>query len=145
MERIGVAAEDVAARHPGPRVPTSAAAARGRVQYLLAGRHPAPGVDPRDDLTLADILLVTSELVTNAIRHGGGVTGFSAAVSGNDLLLSVSDDSDELPRTVTHSDAAGRPAVGGYGWPLINRLSSDVSVVPGAGGGKTIHVVVPLG
>ncbi|MFR9725795.1 ATP-binding protein [Streptomyces sp. MS19] len=144
MERKGVSAEEVTGGHHGP-VPVSAAAARNHVQLLLAGRLPAPGVDPRDDLTLADVLLVTSELVTNAIRHAGGVTGFSAVVSDEGLYLSVSDGSDEIPRTtVTHADGNGRVSIGGYGWPLIHRLSQDVTVLQLAGGGKTIQVVVPL-
>ncbi|WP_223291072.1 ATP-binding protein [Streptomyces avicenniae] len=137
--------EEVVGEHLGRAVPTSAAAARHHVQHLLRGLLPAPGVDPRDDLTLADVLLVTSELVTNAIRHGGGVTHFSAEVTDDGLHLSVGDRSDAVPHTTPRTGTDGRFAVGGYGWPLIHRLGRDVAVVPLPGGGKTIRVVVPLG
>ncbi|MFF9982534.1 ATP-binding protein [Streptomyces erythrochromogenes] len=102
-------------RHAAP--PASAAAAREHVRELLL----LAGVD-LDSVTAADVLLVTSELVTNAIRHGDGVTAFRADIAGDVLRLSIADASPRLPAARTGT--VDHP--GGYGWPLIQRLAEHV-------------------
>ncbi|CAL9315230.1 ATP-binding protein [Streptomyces sp. SudanB25_2051] len=125
-----------AAEHTADRPQTAVAAARARVRRLLGTRE--------DDAVPAgvadDILLVVTELVTNAARHGGGVTGFHAELDGDDLVVSVADASPALPHTRPRDDPA---ASGGFGWPLVLRLSSRVTVAP-APGGKTVTAVLPL-
>jgi anti-sigma regulatory factor (Ser/Thr protein kinase) len=115
--------------------PASAAAARERVRELLL----LAGVD-LDSITAADALLVTSELVTNAIRHGGGVVAFRAGVDDGRLHLSVADADPRLP--VARTGTVGRP--GGYGWPLIQRLAERVDCTTRADG-KTITTALLLG
>ncbi|MGW2278702.1 ATP-binding protein [Streptomyces sp. NPDC001770] len=121
-------------------LPASAADAREQVEALLGERF-VSGDDRRDGAVRADALLVTSELVTNAYLHGGGLTAFSARIAGDELFLSVGDGSTELP--VTRSRTPGRYTVGGYGWPMAVRLTKSLSVTP-TGTGKTIEAVVPL-
>ncbi|MFJ8160038.1 ATP-binding protein [Streptomyces sp. NPDC096136] len=124
--------EAVGDGHAAP--PRSAAAARERVRDLLL----LAGVS-LDSVPAADALLVTSELVTNAIRHGDGVTAFRADIEDGVLLLSVADADPRLPRartgTVEHP--------GGYGWPLVQRLAERVhcSARPD---GKTITTALRL-
>jgi anti-sigma regulatory factor (Ser/Thr protein kinase) len=86
-----------------------------------------------------DALIVASELTANALLHGGGVTRFSACLHGDALELRVSDRSRDMPRRAPTEH--GRP--GGYGWMIIQRLSSrlGVEVVPG---GKTITAMVAV-
>ncbi|MFD9080174.1 ATP-binding protein [Streptomyces erythrochromogenes] len=119
-------------RHAVP--PTSAAAAREHVRELLL----LAGVD-LDSVTAADALLVTSELVTNAIRHGDGVTAFRADIADDVLRLSIADANPHLPAARTGT--VDHP--GGYGWPLIQRLSEhvDCSTRPD---GKTITTALRL-
>ncbi|WP_328722025.1 ATP-binding protein [Streptomyces sp. NBC_00247] len=125
----------------GAPLPTSAADARDHVEALLRERF-VPGDDGfRDDTVGTDALLVTSELVTNASHHGGGLTDFSARIQDDELFLSVADGSTELP--VVRSRTPGEYAVGGYGWPMVIRLTKRLSVVPTAGG-KTIEAVISL-
>ncbi|GAA3310204.1 ATP-binding protein [Streptomyces cinereospinus] len=112
----------------------TAAAVRARLRRLLATRTAGP--PPR--AVVDDILLVATELVTNALRHGGGLTAFDARLDGDTVVLSVSDASPTPPRTVPRSHPA---APGGFGWPLVRRLSRHVTVTP-TGGGKTIEVVL---
>nr|UYZ50089.1 HSP90-likeATPase [Streptomyces mirabilis] len=94
---------------------------------------------------LVDLLLVVSELVTNAIRHGGGLAGFRATPTAEGIRLAVRDNSDVVP-----AGAFGFAAIpdgyrpNGYGWPLIICLAREVTVEPSPGGGKTIRVLVPL-
>lgn len=97
-----------------------------------------------DTDALADVLLVASELTTNAILHGGGVTDFRVDVSGPGVRLSVSDRSDELPVVVPRTDRRGRRRPGGHGWPIVCRLSRDIRVSDLPAGGKCITAVVPL-
>ncbi|MFJ6996654.1 hypothetical protein ACISUF_21320, partial [Streptomyces sp. NPDC003090] len=59
---------------------------------------------------------------------------------GDDLVVSVADASPALPHTRPRDDPA---ASGGFGWPLVLRLSSRVTVAP-APGGKTVTAVLPL-
>ncbi|MEU9028647.1 ATP-binding protein [Streptomyces sp. NPDC048383] len=127
---------------PGPKpnhgaqpAATTSATARRQVTELLR----AAGSD-LDGVAAVDALLVTSELVTNAIRHGGGITAFHATLTGDTLRLTVSDANPRHP--VPHPTARGRP--GGYGWPLIQRLTDHVDITPRPDGGKTITTLQRL-
>ncbi|MFD9367958.1 ATP-binding protein [Streptomyces sp. NPDC060020] len=114
----------------------------GEARVLVAGLlAPAPGGFGPGDAVIADALLVTSELVTNAFRHGGGLTGFAAETDGRTLTISVSDASSEAPRTAADHGALSE---GGFGWELIHLLARRVSVDRLPGGGKTIEVTLAL-
>lgn len=115
---------------------------RSAVRRAVTGRR--AGTGPYDQDSLSDALLVASELTTNAILHGGGVTGFDVDVDGPAVLVSVSDRSDRLPVTVDPVDDQGRRRVGGRGWPLVRRLARDVRVACLPSGGKRITAVVPV-
>ncbi|AZM63895.1 MULTISPECIES: ATP-binding protein [unclassified Streptomyces] len=137
-----------AAGPPGPpgaagRLPSRPAEVREAVARAVSERCRATHTDC-DSEALADALLVASELTTNAILHGGGVTDFRVDVSGPGVLLSVSDRSDELPVVVPHTDQRGRRTPGGHGWPIVCRLARDVRVSDLPAGGKCITAVVPL-
>ncbi|MFJ3174194.1 ATP-binding protein [Streptomyces roseus] len=125
-------------RHEGEprtaRPPGSAADARARVSEVLL----LAGVS-LDSVTAADVLLVTSELVSNAIRHGGGVTAFRADIADGLLRLSIDDASPLLPAQRTGT--VERP--GGYGWPLVHRLAERVECRTHPDG-KTISTVLRL-
>ncbi|MFF4364731.1 ATP-binding protein [Streptomyces sp. NPDC001594] len=114
--------------------PESAAAAREHVRELLL----LAGVS-LDSVPAADALLVTSELVTNAIRHGHGVTAFRADVADGVLSLSITDANPRPPTARTGT--VDRP--GGYGWPLVQRLAERVDCTTRADG-KTITTAVRL-
>jgi anti-sigma regulatory factor (Ser/Thr protein kinase) len=119
------------------------AEARRAVEHAVAERcrvtHTACDQD-----ALSDALLVTSELTTNAILHGGGVTDFHVDVEGPGVSVSVSDRSDELPVALTQVDQDGRWRAGGRGWPIVCRLARDIRVTDLPTGGKCITAVVPL-
>ncbi|MFE3638386.1 ATP-binding protein [Streptomyces sp. NPDC059168] len=97
-----------------------------------------------DDDALDDVLLVTSELTTNAILHGGGITGFDVDVDSGGVSVSVSDRSDEVPVVRAPVDERGRNRLGGRGWPIVCLLARDVNVAGLPRGGKRITAVVPL-
>ncbi|MFF3501457.1 ATP-binding protein [Streptomyces sp. NPDC003247] len=116
---------------------------RTAVRRAAAGRCAATG-RPYDEEALSDALLVASELTTNAILHGGGVTGYDVDVDGQAVRVSVSDRSDRLPVVSDPLDEQGRRRVGGRGWPIVCRLARDVRVSDLPSGGKRITAVVPV-
>ncbi|GGY62310.1 ATP-binding protein [Streptomyces xanthochromogenes] len=84
-----------------------------------------------------DALLVASELVANALRHGGGITRFSACVHDDALVIHVSDRSRAEPRRLPRD-----PAVpGGFGWLMVENLARTVDVEVSSDG-KTIKAVL---
>ncbi|MFJ7333298.1 ATP-binding protein [Streptomyces sp. NPDC101116] len=123
--------------------PCKPAEARRAVERAVAERCRATRT-PCDTDALSDALLVASELTTNAILHGGGVTDFQVDVDDPGVRVSVSDRSDALPVTVPRTDPHGRLRHGGHGWPIVCRLARDVRVSDLPTGGKCITAVVPL-
>ncbi|MFS8197955.1 ATP-binding protein [Streptomyces sp. CWNU-52B] len=126
----------------GPRSP---AEVREEVRHALAeARRSRRREIVGDDDIIGDALLVASELTTNAMLHGGGVTGFEVTLDDRGVCLSVSDRSQEFPvptRRVSGRDAM-RP--GGHGWPIVCRLARDITISELGTGGKRITAVVPL-
>ncbi|MFE1895122.1 ATP-binding protein [Streptomyces yangpuensis] len=97
---------------------------------LAAAPEGGSGVD--------DVLLVVSELITNAVRHAGGVTGFRLKTDAGSVTVAVHDASPLPPRPLPLD--ATKP--GGFGWHLVQELSVDVEVDVHAAG-KTVTAVVP--
>ncbi|UUU36423.1 ATP-binding protein [Streptomyces sp. CA-210063] len=127
-----------------PLAITSAAAARRHVRAFVGERWRSPAGPPTEE-AMIDLILVVSELVTNAVRHGGGVAGFDVTLTSEGVRLSVRDHSAALPVGIHGPRVLPRADEGsGYGWPLINRLCSEVAVERRVAGGKTISVLVPL-
>ncbi|MFK0044176.1 ATP-binding protein [Streptomyces sp. NPDC090741] len=99
-----------------------------------------------------DVLLLVSEAVTNAVKHGGGPTelvlrlgpsGPDAALRrAGDLRIEVSDASRAMPRLRTPT-LLGLP--GGYGLMVMNLLARRWGVMP-RDGGKTVwfEVAAPV-
>ncbi|MEU1146092.1 ATP-binding protein [Streptomyces sp. NPDC005863] len=124
-----------------PALPATAAEARQQVAGVLRAWADGPGAAV-GERARADILLVVSELVTNALRHGGGVTRFDADMGDEGIRVTVGDRSADLPR---HPDPR-RPRArgeGGYGWFLVRELATEITLVLGRTG-KDISVTLPL-
>ncbi len=90
-----------------------------------------------DDTISYRASLLTSETVTNALRHGGGRACVRVAASSTGVLVEVEDRrAGRLPRT-----AAGlRPdvrSVGGRGLFILSELSTDWGSYD-RGGGKVV-------
>jgi hypothetical protein len=104
-------------------------------QALYAwGWLPAAGADQR--AAAEDVLLVVSELVTNACLHAEGPDELLLACDNKVIRVEVSDrgTGEPAPRT---PHRAGRP--GGHGMFIVQRLCLDWGVVRAAGRpGKTV-------
>ncbi|MEV6959975.1 ATP-binding protein [Streptomyces sp. NPDC051207] len=135
--------EPSGARTAGRPRPYKPAEARRAVERAVAERC-RTAHRPCDADALSDAVLVASELTTNALLHGGGITDFRVDVTGRDVRVSVSDRSAEPPVVVPPADGQARRRPGGHGWPIVCRLACDVHVSCLPTGGKCITAVVPL-
>ncbi|MFJ3038440.1 MULTISPECIES: ATP-binding protein [Streptomyces] len=126
---------------PAPGAGAGAAAARAYAESVARTGWGGPGREVREE-DVVDLLLVVSELVTNAIRHGDGLAGFEARPTEEGLWIAVHDHSAVVPRAA-YAFPTTHPG-GGYGWPLVARLARDIAVEVRPEGGKTISALVPL-
>ncbi|WP_052442599.1 ATP-binding protein [Streptacidiphilus neutrinimicus] len=75
---------------------------------------------------MSDIVLVVSELVTNAARHGGGAQWIILSAPGEDTIrVEVADVNRRLP-VVRRSPVPARP--GGHGLRLVQHAADRVGV-----------------
>jgi anti-sigma regulatory factor (Ser/Thr protein kinase) len=88
--------------------PAELATARTWLRTHLA----AASADP------ADALLVLTELLTNAIRHGRSAPTVTLRLSPDRLHLEVSDESPSAPMVRDEPDATG-----GYGLQIVDRIA----------------------
>ncbi|GAB2597764.1 ATP-binding protein [Streptomyces capparidis] len=102
-----------------------------------------PATTPDGQAAAEDVLLVVSELVTNACLHAGGAQELRLRRDAKTLRLEVSDTSDDHPqRRSPHRGS--RP--GGHGMYIVERLCSGWGAVAhDGGGGKTVwaEIAVP--
>lgn len=133
-------AEAAPAAGEGPWCPADV---RRAVRRAVARRCLQAGV-AYDESALGDALLVASEMTSNAILHGGGVTAFGVDIAGPAVRVWVCDRSERLPVSVAPVDPEGRRRPGGRGWSIICRLSDDVQVTPLRSGGKRVTAVIPV-
>ena len=88
---------------------------------------------PRDLIEVAVLLL--SEVVTNAIRHGRGMVRLAVKERPSRLCVEVSDDGPGLPSAQAPRD--DRPS--GRGLMMVQRLANEWGVTPfDRGPGKTV-------
>lgn len=114
---------------------TSVAGARDSAREFLEGLVPAVAPETADT-----VVLVVSELATNALRHGGGACTLHLTARPDSIELAVHDPSPQVPRMRTPDLNGG---TGGFGWPMVNRLARATSVTRQATGGKTVGALLP--
>lgn len=89
---------------------------------------------------LYDVRLVTSELVSNAVRHGGVVISLEIELDSTGVTISVSDGNSVLPEP----RSAGDEEEGGRGFALVDATTLDWGVTQEASGGKRVWARLPL-
>ncbi|MFI7290098.1 ATP-binding protein [Streptomyces anulatus] len=114
--------------------------AAGVSQARQAARAFTDRLVPTSCPDVADTLvLVVSELVTNALRHGDGTFTLRLNAHPDAVEVAVEDASPRWPRMRT-PDLTG--SGGGFGWPMVNRLARSTAVTHRAAGGKTVTVLL---
>ncbi|MEE1735200.1 ATP-binding protein [Streptomyces sp. BE147] len=86
------------------------------------------------------VVLVVSELVTNALHHGGGTCILNLTAHPDSIEVAVQDTSPLAPRMRTPDRTGG---TGGFGWPMVNHLARTTAVTRQAAGGKTVSAFLP--
>lgn len=114
--------------------PAKAADARAAAAAFVEALDPPPSPS-----AVQDLLLLASELVTNAVRHAGAVTALAFGADEKTLYVQVADPSPDRPRQRV-PDMTG--AAGGFGWPLVLKLARKVTVRNHMGQGKIISADV---
>ncbi|MET7305005.1 ATP-binding protein [Embleya sp. NPDC005575] len=113
------------------RSATSLAGARENTRTFLE-RLGQPTIATDDAET---VVLVVSELVTNALRHGGGTCTLELTAHPDTVEVAVHDHSPRTPRMRTPDLNDG---TGGFGRPMVNRLARTTAVTHRPSGGKTV-------
>ncbi|WP_395298179.1 ATP-binding protein [Kitasatospora hibisci] len=102
--------------------------------------HWLPAADEEQLAVSEDVLLMVSELVTNACLHApGGPRELRLHWDGARLRVEVADASPVPPRLLVHGDPA-RP--GGHGLRVVDRLARAWGSLP-EGRGKLVWLEVP--
>ncbi|MBT2411184.1 SpoIIE family protein phosphatase [Streptomyces sp. ISL-12] len=116
------------------RVPEAVRHARRFTRRTLrAWDVPDTGVDA--------VLLVVSELVTNALVHTDGPVRLDLTLVGGRLRVAVADSS---PRTPARPTGVGWEATGGRGILLVEAVSAAWGTLP-VSGGKQVWSELPVG
>ncbi|WP_046495852.1 ATP-binding protein [Streptomyces odonnellii] len=102
--------------------------------FLEALRQPAAGSEAADT-----VVLVVSELVTNALRHGGGTCTLRLTAHPDLVEVAVDDPSSQAPR-IRAPDLNG--GTGGFGWTMVNHLARATTVTRRPPGGKTVSALL---
>ncbi|MFJ4714789.1 ATP-binding protein [Streptomyces sp. NPDC088785] len=76
------------------------------------------------------VLLVVSELVTNASRHTGALARLRLRSDAGGLAVEVEDGDPRAPVARTPDFGGG----GGFGWHMVERLAEQLTVRPAADG-----------
>ncbi|MEV6397452.1 ATP-binding protein [Streptomyces sp. NPDC051907] len=115
---------------PGPEAPADAR--RAARDFLDALRPPLPA-DRRED-----VLLIVSELVTNAVRHAPSPYALVLTADVGALDIAVADGSPvaPAPRSPDLTDGTG-----GMGWHIAECLGAALSTEPLADG-KRVHATL---
>jgi anti-sigma regulatory factor (Ser/Thr protein kinase) len=117
-----------------PAEAASAAAARRSVRGLLVGQgsptasspkpRSAQATPPLDQAALDRVLLLTSEVVTNAILHARTPLRLTASLEGGQVQVRVYDRLRLLPRVRSYPADAGT----GRGMHLVEALADEWGV-----------------
>ncbi|MFE1931079.1 ATP-binding protein [Streptomyces sp. NPDC059474] len=114
--------------------PEAASHARQLTGTFLESLHPAP-----DQGAAEAVVLVVSELVTNAVRHSGGrFCSLRLSAHSDAIAIAVGDASRVPPQRRTPDVRGGG---GGFGWAMICDMATATAVTEEPGG-KTVNAIV---
>jgi len=113
-------------------VPGQVRVARAFVAAVLGSSH----------LHADAALLLTSELVTNSVRHSGsavpgGLVTVAVAASGESVRVEVTDRSGATTPALLAADCAGRVAEGSRGMQLVDAVATRWGYQRGGGSATT--------
>ncbi|OPF83245.1 ATP-binding protein [Streptomyces antioxidans] len=114
--------------------PEAAARARHLTSTFLEALRPAPDQGAADA-----VMLVVSELVTNAVRHSGGRFCSLRMSADSEAITVAVGDASRVPPNRRTPDIRGEG--GGFGWPMISGMATATTVTEEPWG-KTVSAVI---
>ncbi|MFD4245991.1 ATP-binding protein [Streptomyces sp. NPDC058525] len=115
---------------PGPQAARAARELAARMVATHDGHCPYGTAD--------DILLIVSELASNAVRHGRPPYRLTLGMEAGRASIAVGDASPALPR---HRAGHGPLSCGGRGLEIIRALGAEIFVDPSPRGKQVIAVI----
>ena len=109
----------------------------------LARAWLADRLDGLSEDVVSDALILTSELVTNAVVHGRPEATLSMLRTPRTLRVAVADHGQGLP--VVCDQSLGSPRVSGRGLLIVNRLAAAWGVDRDEPSGKTVWFTLATG
>lgn len=129
-------------RFTAPAVEDSVPRLRHAVRDLIARQRP-----PAEDDLLRSVLLIVSELVTNAVKHAALLSpeiGVEVTITAKWIRVAVEDSHPYRPRALE----ADHARTGGRGLFLVREIAREAGggcdAEHTAGGGKTVWAALPL-
>jgi serine/threonine-protein kinase RsbW len=96
------------------------------------------------DQRLDDFVLAVNELITNAVRHGGGTGQLRLWRAGHALVCEVSDGGAGIgPAQLANHERPAPDTAGGWGLWLAGQLSDSMKVATGPTG-TTVRISTTL-
>jgi len=96
------------------------------------------------DQRLDDFVLAVNELITNAVRHGGGRGWLRLWPAGQAVICEVSDSGAGIrPDRLAQRDRPTPNTAGGWGLWLTEQLSDTMTVATGPAG-TTVRITVKV-
>jgi len=112
-----------------------------RLRHAVASRAAAAGLVGQ---RLDDFVLAVNELITNAVRHGGGTGQIRLWRGDGTVVCEVSDTGGGFDGAGPPADSRPAPdSPGGWGLRLARRLSDHMEVSTGPGG-TTVRISAAL-
>ena len=99
------------------------------LRHTVAARAGAAGLTGE---RLDDFVVAVNELLTNAVRHGGGTGHLTLTAEGDSVVCEVSDRGDGLDGVSRQRPAPDEP--GGWGLLLVRELTDTCEIKTGLGG-----------
>jgi serine/threonine-protein kinase RsbW len=101
------------------------------LRHSIASCARAAGLDGD---RLADFVVAVNELLTNAVRHGGGSGHVLLWLDNGSLICEVTDRGNGIPAPIADPSRPASDEPGGWGLWLVGELSDTFAVTSGNDG-----------
>lgn len=124
-----------------------------KAEYITLGRLALTGIarlgpTPFSDELLGDVKLALTEACTNSVRHaydgGSGAVSIAYELHADRLVVEVVDDGTGFERAGEPLDPEDELNEGGLGIAIIEALTDELEIGPGAVGGSRLRFVKRL-